>query len=475
MKSNGLLKWLMVPMVLLVVLILVKVFSNKPSPAEPPALESQLTAEEMKALGLEGDTPSDTVATLVAQVRQLRAELKRTISENELRTGAPESLGQFADVIEQRIQLALENERRRIQEEKSTTDDGNAETQWLLQDLQRQLSTLQQPDDPSDLPLGLGLQDGDGTAFKNGTRWIEPDDAIPKESANTSNEPSFSFPTRFGPAQNPLSDIANNFATRAIGDLGSRQLKPTYTVPSNATLMGSVAMTALIGRIPIDGTVNDPYPFKVLIGADNLTANGIDLPEIAGAVVSGTASGDWTLSCVRGQIRSITFVFQDGTIRTLPGDSREESAGQSRSDSNHGQEGLGWISDRHGIPCVPGKRRSNAQQYLGSQALITAAGVGAASLIKSDSTTLYAGNGGGAMGTVGISSGEAMNRLLASGVQDISQWVNKLYGQAFAAVYVEPGAQIAVHIEQPLTLDYEPQGRKVDHTLGGRHGTTDLD
>ena len=61
MKSNGLLKWLMVPMVLLVVLILVKVFSNKPSPAEPPALENQLTAEEMKALGLAGDTPSDTV------------------------------------------------------------------------------------------------------------------------------------------------------------------------------------------------------------------------------------------------------------------------------------------------------------------------------------------------------------------------------------------------------------------------------
>ena len=54
---------------------------------------------------------------------------------------------------------------------------------------------------------------------------------------------------------------------------------------------------------------------KVLIGADNLTANGIELPDVAGAVVSGTASGDWTLSCVRGQVRSITFVFHDGTIR----------------------------------------------------------------------------------------------------------------------------------------------------------------
>ena len=67
-------------------------------------------------------------------------------------------------------------------------------------------------------------------------------------------------------------------------------------------------MTALIGRVPVDGTVNDPFPFKVLIGPDNLTANGVELPEVAGAVVSGTASGDWTLSCVRGQIRSMTFV-----------------------------------------------------------------------------------------------------------------------------------------------------------------------
>ncbi|SFB01656.1 hypothetical protein SAMN03159488_01455 [Pseudomonas sp. NFIX10] len=97
---------------------------------EPPELESQLIAEEMKALGLEGDTPSDTVATLVAQVRQLRAELKRTISENELRTGAPESLGQFADVIEQRIQLALENERMRPA--KSSTQPRKAKTWCAL-------------------------------------------------------------------------------------------------------------------------------------------------------------------------------------------------------------------------------------------------------------------------------------------------------------------------------------------------------
>ncbi|MCB0257794.1 MAG: TIGR03752 family integrating conjugative element protein, partial [Anaerolineae bacterium] len=140
-----------------------------------------------------------------------------------------------------------------------------------------------------------------------------------------------------------------------------------------------------------------------------------------------------------------------------------------RQQANNQQEGLGWISDPHGIPCVSGERRSNAQQYLGTQALITAAGAGAASLIKSDSGQMSYVGSDGSIGTVGISGNEAMGRILAGGVQEMSQWVNKLYGQAFAAVYVQPGAQVAVHLEKPLAIDYDPEGRKVDHRAGETH------
>lgn len=70
--------------------------------------------------------------------------------------------------------------------------------------------------------------------------------------------------------------------------------------------IGSTAFTALVGRIPIRGTVQDPFPFYVLIGADNLAANGLELPEIAGVI---TALGDWNLSCVRGRLLSATFIF----------------------------------------------------------------------------------------------------------------------------------------------------------------------
>jgi integrating conjugative element protein (TIGR03752 family) len=83
-------------------------------------------------------------------------------------------------------------------------------------------------------------------------------------------------------------------------------------------------------------------------------------------------------------------------------------------------------------------------------------------------------NSNGSLGTVGISGNEAMGRILAGGVRDMADWVNKLYGQAFAAVYVRPGAKVAVHLEQPLNIDYDAKGRRVNHRIGGKHAS-DLD
>ncbi len=476
MRSNPLLKWLLIPMALLLVFVGIKLFSGAPGgqPA-PKSAAGTLTPEEMKALGIAGDTPRDTVATLVAQVKQLRTELQSALGDNRQHKAENERLRARESAIDQRIQSALEGERHRLEQERNQMTSDRQQTQGLLQDLQRQLDGLAGKGGPSDLPVGLGLEEGDGQRLDrgtSGTQWVEPDDAK-VDARNGSKAPS--FPQSFGPAQKSLSAAVESVADVGSGAVGA-STQAVYTVPSNSTLMGSIAMTALIGRVPIDGTVNDPYPFKVLIGPDNLTANGIDIPDVAGAVVSGTASGDWTLSCVRGQIRSVTFVFQDGTIRTVPEDGSKGSGGTNPGHNGVGiQGGLGWISDPYGIPCVSGERRSNAQQYLGSQALITAAGAGAASLIESDNGSVaVVANGNGSLGTVGISGNEAMGRILAGGARDMADWVNKLYGQAFAAIYVQPGARVAVHLEQPLDIDYDAKGRRVHHRSGEAHAP-DLD
>ncbi|CAB5671080.1 integrating conjugative element protein, PFL_4705 family [Delftia tsuruhatensis] len=467
MRANGLLKWLMVPVLLLVLFVGIRLFSAPSSSARPTAgTDSQLTRDEMQALGIEGDTPRDTVATLVAQVKQLRGELHNAVADNQSQRSENQRLRQRESAIDERINAALEAERGGLRREQEQLANERQQSSGLLQELQQRLDGLGGSN--VELPLGLGLREGDeqGLPADGAIRWFEPNDAPPAEPRQRGR---LGMPSSFGPAQRPLDASAEALSNpgpkverRALDE--AQVTQAVYTLPSNSTLMGSVAMTALIGRVPIDGTVNDPYPFKVLVGPDNLTANGIDLPEVAGAVFSGTASGDWTLSCVRGQVRSISFVFHDGTIRTLPEDRQGNQA-------NDPQGGLGWISDPQGVPCVTGERRSNAQQYLGSQALLTAAGAGVASFIQpGQNVAVVSGNGGGSgIGTVGISGNEAMSRILAGGVQQMSDWMNKLYGQAFAAVYVQPGAKVAIHLEKPLAIDYAPSGRKVDHRRGEQH------
>lgn len=473
MHSNGLLKWLMVPLLLLLVFGAVKLFSGGDGAPGVADDASRLTPEEAKMLGIEGDTPRDTVATLVAQVRQLRSELQTALSDNKVQRDENQRLRQREGAIDQRIQSALDSERNQLHQDRQQLSHDRQQTQGLLQQLQQRLDAIGQ-EGHADLPVGLGLEPSDGLPGDT-LRWIEPEDRRDDgQSRTTGTVGNFSFPTSFGPAQKTLDSTASAAVDAGRRAAGVPETTAVYTVPSNSTLIGSIAMTALIGRVPIDGTVNDPYPFKVLIGRDNLTANGIDIPDVAGAVVSGTASGDWTLSCVRGQIRSVTFVFEDGTIRTLPQDG-ERGGNRHNSNSTDTQDGLGWISDPYGIPCVSGVRRSNAQQYLGSQALITAAGAGVASLVDADSGQVSYMSRDGSVGTVGIGANEAMGRIVAGGVQDMSAWVNKLYGQAFAAIYVKPGAQVAVHLEQPLTIDYEHTGRRVDHRLGGLPLAQDLD
>ncbi len=474
MQSNPLLKWLLIPMALLLVFVGIKLFSSNNAPAPATGTPGQLTAEEMKALGITGDTPRDTVATLVAQVKQLRGELQTALGDSRQQKAENERLRAREGSLDQRIDSAFEGERRRLQQERDAAAGERQQTQGLMRELERRLDGLSSKEPLPDLPVGLGLGDGEGKSSAGpaagGMRWIEPDDGPPEGAtgAKALNHKFPGLPSSFGPAPAASPEQSTASAAAETGDRtpGTSRTKPVYTIPADATLIGSTAMTALIGRVPVDGTVNDPYPFKVLIGADNLTANGIELPDVAGAVASGTASGDWTMSCVRGQIRSITFVFRDGTVRTVPEDGERRNRQQGGTNT---QNGLGWISDPEGVPCVLGERHSNAQQYLGTQALITAAGAGMASMLDKGGGRATFASSDGSVGTVGIGGNEAISRILAGGVQDMSQWVNRLYGQAFAAVYVKPGARVALHLEQALHIDYDPRGRRIDHQLGGAH------
>lgn len=489
MNANLLLKWLVPGALLAVVLIILKSwYAGDQAPETAAGRDSiELTAEQAKSLGVAGDTPRDTVATLIGQVKAMRSDMLGLKQHNESLQEENRRLRQRESNVDSRIQSTLgsvtqqvDQDRRQAEVARLKAEEDSRQARGLLSQLQAQLSGLAAKG--PELPIGLGLEPGDGAHFGGAVTpdallWIEPSDLPPAPTGSAAK--GFVTPT-----------LPSGFkALEGVHDRGQKQLralteaepfsesesarsiertegaKPVYTLPQNATLMGSVAMSALIGRVPVDGTVSDPYPFKVLVGPENLTANGIDLPEVAGAVMSGTASGDWTLSCVRGQVESITFVFTDGTIRTVPQprvSGNASSAHAANHDKFHG--GLGYLSDPYGIPCIAGERRSNAQQYLANQSLITAAGAGVAALLGDEQhNSSLISLGGGSAGVSSSTGNSALTAILSAGVGDVRAWVNQLYGEAFAAVYVPPAAQVALHLDQEITIDYEPNGRSVRH------------
>jgi len=469
MSGNPLIK-LFVP--LLVLALGAVIFIASQEPAQTPAHadgELALSEEEARALGIEGDTQADTLRTLIGEMKRTRAEVEVLREQNQKLVADNQRLLQRDQAIDARIAREVDSAKEQFGQQSSQV---SAQAQSLLAELQNKIDHLTRAGDALDIPVGLGLSPADGAGFRDApvqdaVLWIKPLDGVAQDphSGNTGSATGFVFPNRFAETQ-----PATGTPTPALAAGQNTQDKPrreentraVYTIPENSTLTGALAMTALLGRVPIDGTVNDPYPFKVLIGKDNLTANGIELPDVQGAVMSGTASGDWTLSCVRGQIESITLVFEDGTIRTLPAPEGTVSrSGGQRGGSGDGRirGGIGYLSDPYGVPCIVGEKKSNAAEYLGNQSLMTAMGAAVASAFSQDDK----GRSGSGNSTIVSDRNQAFNTILSQGAADISAWMGKLYGQAFAAVYVPPQQAVTVHIEQELAIDFEPHGRKVVH------------
>jgi len=170
MRSNVLLKWLMIPVALLVLFIGIRLFSGGDAPARSQGDRgSQLMPEEMKALGIEGDTPRDTVATLVAQVKQLRTELQTALSDNKAQRAENQRLRQRENSIDQRISSALESERSNLRRDQQQAASERQQTEGLLTDLQRRLDSIGgRGGGHADLPVGLGLRDGDDAGMEGG-------------------------------------------------------------------------------------------------------------------------------------------------------------------------------------------------------------------------------------------------------------------------------------------------------------------
>ena len=341
------------------------------STAPPTVGGEPLSAETAAALGIEGDTPDDIVRTLIANVRQTNERLATLEDANRTLREENARLRDMRASVVAEVARDLGDEAARLREEnRGVVADARDEVSGLKDEIERLLR---------ETPVG-GARGGTGPADA-GTVWLAPMEA----GAATAGL----LPWGDGPGG--AIPIAKDEQREE-----APPVRAVYTVPKNATLVGARAFTALIGRVPVgaEARVTDPYFFKLLIGRDNLAANGHEIPELAYAVASGEAIGDWTLGCVSGDVTSMTFVFADGRIATVP-EAKDVSEGGSGTRAVR----LGGLSDDHGNPCVAGERITNAGAYLGQGAAALALGAAAEGLAAAQ-TSAYAGGIGGTTATV---------------------------------------------------------------------------
>ena len=54
---------------------------------------------------------------------------------------------------------------------------------------------------------------------------------------------------------------------------------------------------------------------------------------------------------------------------------------------------------------------------------------------------------------------------LAGASDELSQYIKERAAQNFDVVYVDTGADVAIHIDRELPIDYDPSGRKTHYDL----------
>ncbi len=404
----------------------------------------------------DADSPADTIKTLTANVAAMTAEVQALRKDNDLLRKGNRDLLANRQQIEENVATRLKREmiaREKGQQERNRIDAGVLSTLTARMDAFSQTYSRGGPTmGNQDIPVGLGLDGvGQRTLPTESLIWIDPLDALDTDT-NTSggNGLLHRVGKSTGGALESAHETTGNFTQKF------NAVHPVYTVPRNATLIGSTAMTALVGRVPVKGQVHDPMPFKVITGADNLAANGLMVPGVQGMVWSGTAIGDWTLSCVTGRLDSVTFVFEDGTIRTISNDDQGNQRGGSGKP-------LGWISDEQGIPCITGERKTNAPAFLTQRIGVTAIQAAAEAATSTETTSIVSDTGSVSSSVTGDAGNYVLGKTISGGADEVSKWLLERQAQSFDAVFVPAGVRVAIHVDHELPIDFDTTGRKLTH------------
>lgn len=467
-NKNKLILVLLAALVFVVIISVLKPSKNektdKADEAElnsTPVTLSDADAKTLKdTLGLTADTPDNTLRTLAITLKAQKEEnaaLKARLDEQQKQSkNAAESLQEKLNSGLAELQIKFDKE---VGDLKKRTDVIGVNKPVDL--------------DQNNLYDELGLGNGaishlsSPPVSSDGLVWLNPIDAkIDDKGVLTT--PGMNEAYQRNLARQAQIDAQKNAA------VFEETPTPVYTLVRGSVLSDSVSLTALIGRIPVNGKVTSPYPFSLIIGKENLMANGFMLPEVKGVIATGTVTGDWNLSCVRGSVESFDFIMEDGSVISIP-----EAVDSLSSDFDGNavttSMQLGFLADPHGNPCLNGIKITNAPSYLTMMGVLDGVSAAASAAAAAQTTTSISDNGGGSSSVTGDASKYALANAAAGSVENVNTWIKERMASTFDAIYTPPGTPISVHLGRTLNIDKPVTPRKVRYPKEAAGGTYVLD
>lgn len=433
-------KFVVIGIVIVVVVALIVLAANYDNDKKPKVKE-EIPTKVVEAPQRPGD--ADTIANTVENILVLTNEQKDRIADLESELAAikaeqdysQESLNKFANQQNQTNQ-AIVGEVEKMLKKKTQTEpkDVNVDqypvvsestpktSQWvdpIETVIYRRSGSGEVPEVKKTQSMLSGLKDKFSSI---GDKVIPP----AKDKVESVKETVFD--------DSPFQDQSNK-----------KGVVPVYTIPKNATIFNSYLATSLVGRLPTNNQLSNPYRFKILTGPEGISSNSIELPEELSAMTfSGTAVGDWGLSCASGKIDSVTFTFNDGEIVTIDG---------------KGSKGIGWISDEFGQPCIKGTKVSDSKSVLTKRILAGALTSGADTYSRAQTDTVITNSG------VAVDIEDANKyagyKAISGGARELERHLDRRLDQIFEAIYVPNGAKVMIHIEQSLEINRDKKNRKV--------------
>ena len=446
-RTNPVLKWVALGVLLLGGVLIFKGGSKDQNGDE--LAQDEALQRDLAAMNIDADSPAETIRTLVAHVKSQEEQTKKVVELNEqLLRENQQTDKKVEDQVKVRVnklQQDLENKSSRLLA--GVTGRMNELANMVkTQAVQTNTNGLQ---NQGDIPVGLGFDE-----FDNSDQgWVLPLDLPKPDEQGIIHLPNNQS------SDNLFADL-NNPARQVIAE--TKKIA-WYTVPENSTLLGGTAMTGMIGRIPVNGQITAPYPFKIIVSSYNLATNGHHIPGLNGMIFSGVATGDLMLSCVSARLYSVTYTFDDGTVLTQREDGNNQSGGSSGGTGQAvvQRRGLGWLSDEWGNPCIKGELITNAPTFLATMFGLSAAEGYARATADNETTSVVTSSGAVVDSTTGSPGKKAAGDAVAEGMSGIKEWLLARQQDSFDAIFVPSGTKVAVHIDTQLEIDYDPKGRKL--------------